>query len=287
MMTMVIALALAGLAVTLGCDVLAERVSSRWNAASEASVRRLSEACSEMLMPIDAALARRVLLALTLGAALIGWFSAAALWQRVPLAIAFGVAGYHAPGLGVRALRARRGSKIDEQFAPALVLMASGLQAGLSLPQALELAVRESPSPFADELALVVKELRLGTRFEDALRVLPRRLPGEDVRMAVDAILTLKETGGDLVSSFQVIAETIVERRKVEGRIRVITAEGTLQGIVMCLIPPAMLVLFSFADAASTRPIFGHPLGWVLLALVGALNTFGFILMRRVARVDV
>ena len=207
---------------------------------------------------------------------LVGWLSGDALWQRLLLGAAGAAGGYQAPALAVRLYGSHRRARIDEQFAPALVLMASGLQAGLSLPQALELAVRESPSPMADEFALVVKEVRLGARVDDALRVLPRRLPLEDVRMAVDAILTLRQTGGDLVSSFRVIAETVTERRKVEGRIRVITSDGLMQGTVMCLIPPVMLILFTLMDPHAVRPILATPFGWALLALVGGLNALGY-----------
>src|SRR5262249_34662670 len=146
---------------------IADYLQSRWTAASEARVAQMSGACSDMLASFDAPLARRALLGLTAGGALVGWFSVDATWQRVVLSAAFGVAGYQAPALVIHTLRSRRRRQIEDQFAPALVLMASGLQAGLSLPQALELIVRESPSPLADEMALVVKELQLGTRLDD------------------------------------------------------------------------------------------------------------------------
>ncbi len=60
-----------------------------------------------------------------------------------------------------------------------------------------------------------------------------------------------------------------------------------LQGIVMCLIPPVMLVLFAFSGPQAVRPLLGHPIGWALLAIVATLNAMGFVLMRKVARVRV
>ncbi len=184
-----------------------------------------------MLIPVDQTLARRMVLATTLVVSAIGWLLAEAMWPRVVLATVGAGVGYHAPVFVLRTLARRRLQTAGDQLGQALVLMASGLQAGLSLAQALELAVRESPSPLADELALVLKEIHLGTPFDDALRQLcRRRLPIDDVQLAVEAILTLRQTGGDLVSSFRLIADTIAERMKVEGRIRASRPKACCKG---------------------------------------------------------
>ena len=64
-----------------------------------------------------------------------------------------------------------------------------------------------------------------------------QRVPLEDVRLVVDSILTLRETGGNLSETFEVIAETIVERKKVQGKIKTMTAQGMTQGVIMCSMP--------------------------------------------------
>ena len=109
----------------------------------------------------------------------------------------------------------------------------------------------------------------------------------EDVRIVVDSILTLRETGGNLSETFDVVANTIVERKKVSGKIKSMTAQGMAQGFIMCLMPPGMLLLFSFIDPTYTEPLFGTLLGWVVLALVAGLDLMGFWAMLKIVSIDV
>ena len=155
---------------------------------------------------------------------------------RIFAAFVFAAAGYFVP-VGRRDLPPAPAPRatIDDQLVDALLLMANALKAGLSLQQALELVVREMKPPISDEFGRLVKEIHLGRLTDDALRRFAERVPLEDVRLAVDSILTLRETGGNLSETFQVIAHTIVERKKVQGKIKAMTAQGMSQGILICL----------------------------------------------------
>ena len=44
----------------------------------------------------------------------------------------------------------------------------------------------------------------------------------------------------------QVIAHTIVERKKVQGKIKSMTAQGMSQGVLICLFPIIMMLMFTF-----------------------------------------
>jgi tight adherence protein B len=184
-------------------------------------------------------------------------------------------------------LRRRRLDGIDNQLVDALLMMANALKAGLSLQQSLELVVREMKPPLADEFGRVQKEIHLGRLTDDALRRLAERVPLEDLGLAVDSILTLRETGGNLSETFSVIAHTIVERKKVEGKIKAMTAQGMSQGVLVCLFPPAMLLLFSLIDVNFIRPFFTTALGVMMLVLVFVLDAMGLWLMFKLVKVDV
>jgi tight adherence protein B len=133
----------------------------------------------------------------------------------------------------------------------------------------------------------VVKEIHLGRLMDDALRRFAERVPLEDNRIVVDSILTLRETGGNLSETFDVMASTIVERKKVSGKIKSMTAQGMTQGFIMCLMPPGMLLLFSFIDPTYTAPLFNTMLGWVVLAIITALDLMGLWLMFKLVQIDV
>src|SRR5262249_28171206 len=150
----------------------------------------------------------------------------------------------------------RRLKKIDDQLVDTLQMMANALKSGLNLQGSLELVVREMKPPISDEFGRLVKEINFGRLIDDALRRFAERVPLEDVQLAVDSVLTLRETGGNLSETFQVIASTIVERKKVQGKIASMTAQGMTQGVVVCLMPVALMLLFSFIDPTYMRPFF-------------------------------
>lgn len=202
-------------------------------------------------------------------------------------AVVFGALGYFGPRGWVMWKRLRRLGQIDDQLVDTLLLMSNALKSGLSFQQSLELAVREIKAPMNDELERVVKEIHLGRLTDDALRRFAERVPLEDVKLAVDAILTLRETGGDLSETFEIIAKTVVERKKVQGKIKAMTAQGMSQGVLVCMMPVGMLVIFTVISPEFTRLFFTTPIGMMLLLLVFVLDAMGLWLMFKLVKVDV
>jgi len=221
------------------------------------------------------------------GAFLLGVLVATGFWGRLVFGLMLAGLSWFVPWMAVTYLRRRRLDAIDDQLVDALTMMANGLKAGLSLQQAMELVVREMARPISDEFARVLKEIHLGRLTDDALRRLAERVPLPDIRLAVDSILILRETGGNLSETFQVIAYTIVERKKVQGKIKSMTAQGMTQGIIICLFPIVMILLFSIIDPEYMRPFFTTPLGWMMMLLVFVLDALGMWLMLKLVKVDV
>jgi len=76
-------------------------------------------------------------------------------------------------------------------------------------------------------------------------------------------------------------------RKKVQGKIKALTAQGMAQGVIVCLMPVFMMLLFSFIDPTYMRPFFTTPIGWMMMALVFALDGVGLWLMLRLVKVEV
>jgi tight adherence protein B len=236
-------------------------------------------------LPVERA--ERLITIALIGSFVIGFSLGGGLLQRVFAGAVFTAAGYFGPWFVVTHRRKRRMEIIDDQFVDALHLMSNALKSGLSLQQALELVVREMKPPIADEFGRLVKEIHLGRLTDDALRRFAERLPLDDVQLAVESILTLRETGGNLSETFEVIAHTIVERKKVQGKIKAMTAQGMTQGMVACAMPIFMMLMFSLIDPSFMTPFFTTPLGWMMLALVFVLDALGMWLMFKLVKVNV
>ncbi len=275
------------LAVLVFTSGAGEGLSAWWTRQTRVYASWIVDEFDAMFEAITVERARSFITAMTLSGAVLGFLLGDALGARVFWGLFLGIAGYMVPRGFVLYRRRQRLDRIDDQLVDALRLMANGLRAGMSLQQSLELAVRESKPPIADELARVVKEIHLGRLTDDALRRFAERVPLEDVRLVVDSILTLRETGGNLSETFTVVADTIVERKKVTGKIKAMTAQGMTQGFIMCLMPPGMLFLFSIIDPNYTAPLFSTVLGWLSLTLIAALDLMGLWLMFKLVKVDV
>ena len=79
---------------------------------------------------------------------------------------------------------------------------------------------------------------------EEALNEFGERIPRADVQMFVTSVNILKETGGNLAETFQTITTTVRERQKVEKKIQALTAQGTMQAVIISLVPFFLMGMF-------------------------------------------
>lgn len=202
-------------------------------------------------------------------------------------ALVFGGLGLVVPRWGIGFLRTRRLNRINTQLGEALTLVSNSLRSGLSLQQGVELVVEEMDAPISEEFATVVKETQLGLPFDEALQNLAERVPTPDLDMVVTAIVTIRETGANLAEVFDVIAHTVRERKKVEGKIQAMTAEGMTQGVMMCGVPPVLIVTFYFLDPGLIEPLFNTVLGILMLVIIASLDAMGMWMILNTVKIDV
>lgn len=202
-------------------------------------------------------------------------------------ALLFGGLGLVVPRWGIGFLRTRRLNRINAQLGEALTLVSNSLRSGLSLQQGVELVVEEMDAPLSEEFATVVKETKLGLPFDEALQNLSERVPTPDLDMVVTSIVTIRETGANLAEVFDVIAHTVRERKKVEGKIQAMTAEGMTQGVMMCAVPPVLILTFHFLDPTLVAPLFNTILGILMLVIIFSLDAMGMWMILNVVKIDV
>ncbi len=203
------------------------------------------------------------------------------------LALVFAGLGLLVPRWGIGFLRSRRLARLNAQLGEALTLVSNSLRSGLSLQQGVELVVEEMEAPISEEFATVVKETKLGLPLDDALQNLADRVPTPDLDMVVTAIITIRETGANLAEVFDVIAHTVRERKKVEGKVQAMTAEGMTQGVMMCGVPPVLIVTFFFLDPTLVEPLFNSILGILMLMIIAGMDAMGMWMILKVVKIDV
>lgn len=253
-----------------------------WNRRTGRYVKWIVAEQARMYQPTTEAAARRLLALLTFVPAIVGLAAGSPI-----LAVLLGVTGGAGPYGLVRYRGWARRRALDNQLIDALILMANGLRAGLSLFQAVELAADELKPPISDEFGRLLKELQLGRLIDEALLEMAERLTLPDLEIAVHSIVTLRETGGNLTETFFSVANTIVERKKVEGKIQAVTAQGVYQGVGLCAMPFVFGLAFYFMDPEYMRPMFTTWLGWLIWLAVFLLDALGMYAIVKIVQIDV
>ena len=181
----------------------------------------------------------------------------------------------------------RSRDRINLQLAEALTMIANSVRAGQSLQQALEFLTQESQPPLSFEFSQMVSEMRFGTPLFDALQGFARRVPTADVVMAVNAIHLAKETGGNLAEILTRVASTIAERRKIQGKVNALTAQGRASGMIMSIIPFVLLGLLYAMEPSMIELLFTTFLGNLMLLAVIVMISAGAYMIDKIVNVSV
>ena len=213
-----------------------------------------------------------------LGGALIGGIGAGLLG---------GLVGFFLPLIAVRAFRKRRIEKFNKQLVEVLQQLSGALKAGLTFQQAMEQVAKESPPPLGQEFSLTIRELKLGLPLEEALVNMAKRVGSEDLDLTVTSTNIAKQLGGNMAEMFETISTTIRERMRLEGKIKAVTSQGKMQGMIVSMMPLAMGVILNFMRPDLMQPMLHHPFGWglVLVCLIGIV--LGWFMIMRIVNIDV
>jgi tight adherence protein B len=191
------------------------------------------------------------------------------------------------PRISFAVINRRRRAKIVKQLPDVLLMLGSSLRAGTSLQIALDLAIRETPAPLSQELGVVVQEQRLGVALEDALETMATRLKLAEIELVVTAMTIAREVGGNLAETLDRLAGTLRAKATMEGKIRSLTSQGKLQGLIVGSLPLFLMLVLSHMQHDAMAPLFNTWIGWGVLAVIGILEVIGFAMIRKIVTIDV
>ncbi|CAG4893473.1 type II secretion system F family protein [Paraburkholderia saeva] len=187
----------------------------------------------------------------------------------------------------VARMRAKRIVALEKQLPDALLMLAGALRAGASFPVALESVVHESTPPIAEEFDLLMREIRLGIDLDVAMRNVEKRIPVPDFMMVTAAITIAREVGGNLAEALESVARTLREKLQMEGKIRALTSQGRMQGIVMTCLPLLLMLVLRFIEPVAMAPLFSEPVGWATLGVIAVMEFLGYRFISAITRIDV
>ena len=201
--------------------------------------------------------------------------------------VTVGVLLFPLPRLVLRHLRARRLKKFNIQLEDALRIISTSLKAGFSINQALEEVTDMNISPISQEFRLLLQELRLGVTFEQAFENMNNRLNLPDFELVATAILTARQTGGELTGALERVADLIRERVRIANKIDAMTAMGRLQALLIGGMPFLLLLGMRYVNPQMIAGFFDSFYGWIALVAIIILDIAGILTIRKITTIEV
>jgi len=187
----------------------------------------------------------------------------------------------------LRIIRNRRINALRNQLPDATMLIAGALRAGSALPAALTQMVSEMPAPTSQEFDLFLREQRMGVELELALDHLERRVPVEEYSLFCAALKIARETGGNLAETLEQLADTLRQKATIEGKIRALTAQGKLQGLIVGMLPVAIAFFLFKLEPKAMHPLFTTWYGWSVVGFVAIMELLGGLIIKKIVTIDI
>lgn len=183
--------------------------------------------------------------------------------------------------------RSKRFGKFEQGLPEALDLMVSALRVGHSFNSALGLVTRECADPVGPEFRIAFDEQNYGLDLRTALENLQNRVPLQDLRMAVTAILIQRESGGNLAEVLEKTAHVIRQRFRLKKQVMVHTAQGRLTGWILTILPIALGVVLYIVNPKMISLLWQRDIGIKLMYAGGGMLVVGSLIIQKIVRMDV
>ena len=213
---------------------------------------------------------------------LIGQVWAGALW----VGLLVGACLAFLPVLYLKWMRARRVQRFEELFPEALALMARAMRAGHTFTTSIGMVAEELPEPIAAEFKLLHDQQNFGMPLTEALRNFGERLPILAAKFFVTAILTQRESGGNLTEILDNLASVIRDRFMVMRQVRTKSAHGRMTGWVLTLLPPSLAVALSIRVPGHFAAMLEDRAGVQMIVAAVVLQIVGALIIRKIVNVE-
>lgn len=204
----------------------------------DAMHRRIALAGAQERWTVERLLSAKVMVAFGLFVVvfLLALAAGSVLWML--LAFGIGVVGYVAPDGVLDHTAEARQKRIQDEMPDVIDQIMISVQSGLSFDGALDRAAATGRGPFAQELARVVQDIRLGMARGDALTALSDRTDVAELDEFVIAMNQADAYGLSIAQVLRVQSEELREKRRqrAEERSRKIPVKMTMP-LVFCIFP--------------------------------------------------
>lgn len=193
--------------------------------------------------------------------------------------------GFIIPSFLTKIRKERIRETFDQQIIDTVNCISNSLRGGLSILQALETVVEDIPSPTRDQFGWIVKENRMGIALDESLASLNQRMKLKNLELVINSILVAKETGGNLPKVLSRVVNTIRDNRKIKAKMKVLTLQGKMQGVIMSILPIAFALFVKSTNPHHFDIMFHTDLGKILLGVAVGLQIIGMFFIVKLSKI--
>lgn len=206
-----------------------------------------------------------------------------ALTRSPAIAACFALMAAAAPELLVRVRARKRRRDLREVWPEVVDHLASGVRAGLSLPEAVAQLSERGPVELREPFARFAADYRATGRFGECLDLLKARLADPVADRIVEALRLTREVGGtDLGRLLRTLSSFLREDARTRGELEA-RQSWTVNGARLAAAGPWVVLAF-LATRPETAQAYNSAVGVAVLAAGAATSALAYWLMRRIGR---
>lgn len=181
------------------------------------------------------------------------------------------------------AMKEARLGKLTNQLPDALDLMSRGLKVGHPVAVTVANVAKDMRDPIGTEFGIIQDQINYGDDVATAFHDFAQRVATEDANYLAVSIGIQHGTGGNLSKILNVLSQVIRDRHTMRKKIKAISAEGRLSGIILTALPIFIYTTIELSSPSFYGDVRGDPIFPIFAAAIGGLVLLqGLILYRLV-----
>ncbi len=112
-------------------------------------------------------------------------------------------------------------------------------------------------------------------------------MPILDLKLCVTAVLIQREIGGNLSEVLRNISHTIRERFRIQGEIRVKSAQARLSGYIVSALPLFLFFWINLINPDFMTPLYKHEFGMYILGGAVVMQGIGWLIIKKIVSIEV
>lgn len=182
--------------------------------------------------------------------------------------------------------------EFNQQFRQGILCISSALNAGYSIENAFEEAIKDlrlmypEESDIIQEFLWINQQLYLNETVENVLMELARRTRIEDVENFAEIFQTAKRTGGDLMKIIQQTGKNIGERIEIQREMETLVAAKKMEANVMTVVPLGIILYMWISSPGFLDCLYHNLLGIILMTAILLVYLVAYFMTRKITDIQ-